>query len=129
MSKQIGKLPNNGPKQRDLTLCQFWGGHVRGICLQLTGIQEDGGYGYIQLTAAEIIELLPVMQGLVQCELQRVENQFRDAMKEASDGLKAALYDRAEVAKLGASHDTLKVVRAYTLGGSKLELDKESSDD
>lgn len=55
MSTRIGQVAH-------VVLTEFWGGKVRGLCVQLT---EDGGRSWIQLTKAEAAELAGLLSGWV----------------------------------------------------------------
>jgi hypothetical protein len=62
MSTEIGNLQDTGSRGVELNLTRYWGGDKRGICVQLSATTEEGVGGYVQLSAADIIALLPILK-------------------------------------------------------------------
>jgi hypothetical protein len=60
MSKQIATLNNTGSRGVDLDVTRYSGGPA-GTCYQLTGEEEEGSIGYVQLTQEDIIKLCAII--------------------------------------------------------------------
>jgi hypothetical protein len=56
VSTELGTLHNTGSRKVDMTVARYWGGTEP--CYQLTAQQENGDWGYVQLTRNEIALLL-----------------------------------------------------------------------
>jgi hypothetical protein len=60
MSTEIGVLKESGSRNVDLSVTRYSGGN-KGICVQLTALQEDTKYGYVQLSVDDLHELIPIL--------------------------------------------------------------------
>ena len=49
MSTELGTLSDTGSRGVDMIVTRYWGGDA-GECIQLTAEQEDGDWGYVQLS-------------------------------------------------------------------------------
>ena len=63
MSKELKTIGNT-------SVTQFNGG-LRGVCIQLTKINEDGKAEYVQLTPYEMSKLIPVFKKIIRKNLPR----------------------------------------------------------
>ena len=71
MSTDIGVLKNAGSKGVDIQITRYYGGNRVGPCLQLTMKMEDGRYGYVQLSGADVIGLMPEFNALAETAFGR----------------------------------------------------------
>lgn len=62
MSTQIATLHNTGSRRVDLDVTRYSGGPA-GTCYQLTGEEEEGRTGYVQLNIADIKNLYAITIG------------------------------------------------------------------
>jgi len=59
MSTNLGNI-------NDKSLTRFYGGDVRGVCVQITCDS-----GYVQLSASEIVALIPELKSIIDYELSK----------------------------------------------------------
>lgn len=64
MSTEIGVLTESGNRNVDLSVTRYYGGS-KGVCVQLTAMQEDSRYGYVQLSVADLKELIPILKKFI----------------------------------------------------------------
>lgn len=62
MITEIGVLRETGSRNVDMHITRYWGGEDVGPCIQLTAPMEDGGVGYIQLSAFDLLAIFPILQ-------------------------------------------------------------------
>lgn len=62
MSRELGTISNTGSRGVDMTVVSYWGGEEKERCLQLTAPMQSGGYGYVQLTIAELRLVLAIAE-------------------------------------------------------------------
>ena len=65
MSVDIGFLKNTGSRGVDLQVTSYFGGLKKGVCVQLSAEMEEGSKGYIQLSADDIVTLIPILKKYV----------------------------------------------------------------
>jgi len=61
MSTEIGTLKKSGSRNVDLQLTRYYGGTDNGVCIQLTAEMQEGRTGYVQLSAKDIVTLIPIL--------------------------------------------------------------------
>ena len=54
---ELRKMKRTGSRNIDLSAVRFYGGK-NGMCIQLTGKMEEGGYGYVQLNKKDMVSLI-----------------------------------------------------------------------
>jgi hypothetical protein len=57
MSTELRKMKRTGSRNVELSVLRFSGGK-NGMCIQLTGEMEEGGYGYVQLNKKDMVRLI-----------------------------------------------------------------------
>ena len=57
MSTELIKMKRTGSRNVELSVVSFYGGK-NGMCIQLTGKMEEGGYGYVQLNKNDMKDLI-----------------------------------------------------------------------
>lgn len=61
MSTEIAIMRHTGSRDIDFTVTRYWGGK-KGSCIQVTGIMEEGNYGYVQFNRRDILRLVDIWQ-------------------------------------------------------------------
>jgi len=97
MSIELGKLHKTGSRKIDLDVTRYWGGDDVGLCIQITGEQEEGGYGYVQLSANDIVALLPMFKDIITAEIERRKALLEEYLKGEADQLSAFVDDLRKV--------------------------------
>lgn len=101
MSTEIGTLADTGSRGVEMSLQRFWGGDKHGICVQLTAQMEKGEAGYVQLSTADIIALIPVFKKYVLDEEMLRQRTLADAaIKETKELEKTLVADCREIANM-----------------------------
>ena len=83
MSTELGTILRSGSRSVDLKVTRFGGGIKTGLCLQLTGLMEEGTIGYVQLNKKDMLCLIKVWQkeigalGLRKLAGHRLTNKWR----------------------------------------------------
>lgn len=127
MSREIGTIKDSGSRGVDLDLNRYFGGDGIGQCLQLTAIQENGEYGYIQISAADAIAILPEIKSLIDDELSYKRRQALKAIDENRELEKSIVKDMHEVCSMALAQPVLDIAALLTLGGKSIERgDNES---
>jgi len=62
MSTNLTTIKNTGSRNVDMDLTRYSGGEKNGVCLQLTAMQEDGKYGYVQINAKDLAKINKLWQ-------------------------------------------------------------------
>lgn len=60
MAKTIKTIRKAGSRSVPLSITVYYGGK-RGVCYQLTSVEEDGRYGYVQLTISDVLKVIRVI--------------------------------------------------------------------
>ena len=71
MSKEFATLLHTGSRDIPIYINSYCGGEQAGTCIQLTAIEEDGTYGYIQLSSKDVEKLI--------FSLQEISWYFKDS--------------------------------------------------
>lgn len=58
MSTELPSMKNTGSRGIELFVTRYCG--KDGLCLQLTGEMEEGGWGYVQLNKSDILRLMKI---------------------------------------------------------------------
>ena len=74
MSTELKSLKRTGSRNVELSVTRFCGGK-NGTCLQLTGVMEEGGTGYIQLNRKDMERLVKIWRKEIGA-LKTSEGQF-----------------------------------------------------
>lgn len=115
MSKSLGTVNN-------LHANKFWGGEGRGSCLQLT----DNKTGlYVQLSASEIIALMPAFKDVIDTELRRQKVECEKVISEHKELERSIVSDMRAVAEMAINQPILSMASFLVLGGSKLVDDDQ----
>ena len=61
MTTELNPMKRTGSRNVELSITRFWGGK-NGMCLQLTGIMEEGSHGYVQLNKRDMERLIATWQ-------------------------------------------------------------------
>ena len=61
MSTELGTLEGTGSRGVDMIVTRYWGG-ITGECIQLTAEQEDGDWGYVQLSLVDFVRLIELAE-------------------------------------------------------------------
>lgn len=115
MSTSLGKV-------NKIQATRFFGGEEKGCCLQLTSLD---GYGYVQLTASEIIALMPAFKAVIDAELNRQKKLVEKAIEDNKALQKSIFSDMREVAVMAIAQPVLDMSSLLVLGGEKLEIDPD----
>ena len=115
MSTEIGKL-------NDKQLTRFFGGVERGPCIQITSAD-----GYIQLSASEIIALLPELKKIIDYNLEGKKAECERVMSEYREMEKTIVKDMYEVAKMAIAQPVFDMAALLNLGQDK--IDRSESDE
>lgn len=59
MSTELTIMKRTGSRNIELIVTRFYGGK-NGVCLQLTGIMEEGNTGYVQLNVQDMKRLIKI---------------------------------------------------------------------
>ena len=62
MSTELGTLERTGSRNVPLSITRYYGGKKKGVCVQFTALEEKGEYGYVQLSASDLLTLIPILQ-------------------------------------------------------------------
>lgn len=114
MSKSLGSVNN-------IHANQFWGGD-RGVCMQLTNMFSDG---YVQLSAAEIIALMPAFKAVIDAELNRQKKDCEKVIAEHKELEKSIVNDMRKVAEMAINQPVFDMASLLLLGGLKLKGEQE----
>lgn len=115
MSKSLGTVNN-------LHANKFWGGEGRGSCLQLT----DNKTGlYVQLSASEIIALMPAFKDVIDTELNRQKRECEKAIAKNRELERSIVSDMRAVAEMAINQPVFNMASLLVLGGAKLVEDDE----
>lgn len=115
MSTSLGKVNN-------IHANSFWGGEEKGCCLQLTNLDKDG---YVQLTASEIIALMPAFKHVIDTELERKKKECEKVIAEHKELQKSIISEMRNVAEMAIAQPVLDMSSLLLLGGEKLEMDPD----
>lgn len=115
MGTSLGKVNN-------IHANRFWGGEERGCCLQLTNLDRDG---YVQLTASEIIALMPAFKHVIDKELERKKSECEKVLAEHKELQRSIINDMKNVAQMAIVQSVLDMSSLLLLGGEKLEMDPD----
>lgn len=111
MSTSLGSVNN-------IHANQFWGGNDRGVCIQLTNMFKDGN---VQLSAAEIIALMPAFKVVIDSELNRQKKECEKVIAEHKELEKSIVNDMRKVAEMAINQPVFDMASLLMLGGLKLE--------
>lgn len=128
MSTEIGTIINSGSRGVGLSLTRYWGGEA-GACLQLTAKQDDGAYGYVQLSASDIILIMPILKEIIDLELGRKKHQAESAIDKNRDLLKTIFPDMREVPEMAIAQTLLDFSALLVLGKKEIVFDQEYLDE
>src|SRR6478735_9851806 len=103
MSTDLGTLVATGSRDVRMSLTRFYGGDRKGPCLQLTANMEDGATGYIQLSAADMVALLPIFKSVIDMTLEAKKNEAEQAIRENEALRKTIIEDIRGVCQLAIS--------------------------
>jgi len=109
-----------------MSLTRFWGGKAKGVCIQLTAVMEEGECGYIQLSASDIIALLPIFKKyILDFALEGKKEEAEKAIEDCKALRKTIVEDMRAVAQMAISQSILDVATLLCLGESKFEISEE----
>jgi hypothetical protein len=83
MSTELGFIKHTGSRNVKLQVTRYFGGIKNGLCLQITGQEEEGRTGYVQLNKKDMLCLIKVWQkeigalGLRKLAGHRLTNKWR----------------------------------------------------
>jgi len=122
VTTEIGKLKATGPREDDLHITRFYGGSHVGICVQLTATMEDGRIGYVQLSAADCVALVPLLkEHIITPALELERKKAADMMaiiEEKEDILRKSYGMTIRIIDSIVDND---LAHAMVLGGTKFE--------
>lgn len=101
----------------NISATKFWGGD-KGVSLQLTA--TDGQY--VQMTAGEIVALMPCFKKILNDELNRQKTFCEDVLERNKELKKSIVSDMHAVAEMAISQPVFDMASLLTLGGVKLEV-------
>jgi hypothetical protein len=126
MGTEIGVLKNTGSREVELSLTRYSGGCKNGICVQLTATQEDGISGYIQLSTADIIALIPILkEHIIDVEMGIRKNEAVRVIKQYKELEKSIASDMREIAAMAIATPVLDMAKLLFFGDKKVELSDE----
>lgn len=126
MSTEIGNLQDTGSRGVELNLNRYWGGDKRGVCVQLSAITEEGEHGYVQLSAADIISLLPILKKyILDYEMERQKNVAVKAIAEYKELEKSLVSDMRDVAQMAIAQSVFDMAGLLFYGKKEVELSEE----
>ena len=115
MSTSLGKVNN-------IHANQYWGGESKGCCLQLTNLDKDGN---VQLSASEIIALMPAFKAVIDKELERQKSECEKVIAEHKELQKSIISEMRNIAEMAIAQPVLDMASLLLLGGAKLEMDQD----
>ena len=77
MSTELKSMKRTGSRNVELSVTRFSGGK-NGVCLQLMGVMEEGGIGYVQLNRKDMERLVKLWRKEIGA-LRTSEGQFTSA--------------------------------------------------
>lgn len=110
MSTDLGNI-------NDKSLTRFYGGDAHGVCVQITC-----GSGYVQLSASEIVTLIPELKSIIDYELSRKKAECDRVLLEQQELKNTIVNDMSEVAKMAIAQPVLDMSALLLLG--KVVIDK-----
>jgi hypothetical protein len=126
MSTEIGNLQDTGSRGVELNLTRYWGGDKRGICVQLSATTEEGVGGYVQLSAADIIALLPILKTyIIDWEMGRQKEIAAKAIAEYKELEKSVVSDMRNVSKMAIAQPVFDMAALLFYGKKEVELSDE----
>lgn len=120
MSRDIGEINGTGSRDVTLHITRYWGGNA-GSCMQLTALMENGEYGYVQLSAADAIALLPAIKDMLDDALRLKRDAAAAAIQENKCLEQTIVNDMRAVAEMAISQPVFDVASLLVFGGKKIE--------
>lgn len=115
MSKSLGTVNH-------LHANKFYGGYEVGSSLQLT--DNKSGF-YVQLSAAEIIALMPAFKDVIDTELNRQKKECEKVIAEHKELERSIVSDMRAVAEMAINQPVFSMASLLVLGGAKLVEDEQ----
>lgn len=126
MSTELGTLVSTGSRNVPMEITRFWGGAKKGPCVQLTAVMEEGSHGYVQLSASDIIALLPILKKyILDYALESKKEEAEKAIADCEDLRKTIVEDMRAVSQMAINQPILDMASLLSLGESKFELSDE----
>ena len=121
MSTKIGDIREAGPRKKDLSINCFFGGKESGLCLQLTQQMDTKEFGYVQLSTADIIALLPVLKDHIDRTMRSKKAEAEKAIQENKDLVKTIVEDMRTVSEMAIAQPILDIAALLMLGQKSLD--------
>lgn len=115
MSRDIGTIKSTGSRGVDMSLTRYWGGPA-GPCIQLTALTEDDEYGYIQLSAADIVALMPHLKSVIDDALHAKRDEAVRAIEQNKELERTIVRDMREVSSMAIAQPVLDYAAVLCLG-------------
>jgi hypothetical protein len=130
MGTELGTIENTGPNGVTLSVTRFFGGKNAGPCVQLSAKTKEGNYGYVQLSASDIIALLPILKTyIIDYALEGKKKEAEEAIKGYSELQKTIVKDMRDVSAMAISLPVLNTASLLCFGGKEFVLSDEIMDD
>ena len=120
MSTELGRIENTGSRGGEMMVTRYFGGTKVGPCLQLSAQQERGDWGYVQLSASDIVALMPVFKGLIDDALTMKKREADEAIAEYRELAKTIVKDRSEVCAMAIAQPVFDVAAILSFGKKEL---------
>jgi hypothetical protein len=129
MSTELGILKSTGSREVNLYVTRYWGGK-KGVCVQLTAVQEDNTHGYVQLSCSDILALLPILkEHIINVEMSRKKAECEEAIKESKALEKTIVSDMRDVAELMIHSHSYDITNLLLYGKREFEKSEELVDE
>jgi hypothetical protein len=126
MSTELGTLVSTGSRNVPMKLTRFWGGKDKGPCVQLTAVMEEGSHGYVQLSASDIIALLPILKKyILDYALEGKKEEAEKAIEDCKELRNTIVEDMRAVSQMAINQPILDMAVLLSLGQSKFEISDE----
>lgn len=120
MSTEIGELKSTGSRGVPMLLTRYAGGEDKGPCIRLIARTEEGEDGYIQLSASDIIALLPIFKKyIIDAALESKKAEAEAAIKECKELEKSIVADMRTVSEMAIAQPVFDMAALLCLGKSE----------
>ena len=112
MSTQLGIINKN------VIVTRFYGGDEQGVSIQLTSQSRNDGH--VQLSASEIVALIPMLKIVLDDELNRKKRECEKVIEENKELMKTIVKDMRDVAGMAINAPIFEMASLLTLGKAEV---------
>ena len=120
MSTELGRIENTGSRGVAMQVTRYAGGVRVGPCLQLSAQQEQGDWGYVELSASDIVALMPVFKEIIDDALAMKKREADEAIAEYKELAKTIVKDRSEACAMAIAQPVFDVAAILSFGKKEL---------